>query len=76
MWEALIDFQRMTVCLNALEELLYWLAKTDQYEGWILIYLFIFVFHDKKMKDNKLDRSIIKLEIKRIPIRIIILKQI
>lgn len=76
MWEALIDFQRMTVCLNALEELLYWLAKTDQYEGWILIlFLFIF-FHDKKMKDNKLDRSIIKLEIKRIPIRIIILKQI
>lgn len=76
MWEALIDFQRMTVCLNALEELLYWLAKTDQYEGWILIYLFIyFFFHDKKMKD-KLDRSIIKLEIKRIPIRIIILKQI
>lgn len=71
MWEALIDFQRMTVCLNALEELLYWLAKTDQYEGWILI----FFFHDKKMKD-KLDRSIIKLEIKRIPIRIIILKQI
>lgn len=73
MWEALIDFQRMTVCLNALEELLYWLAKTDQYEGWILIFFF---FHDKKMKDNKLDRSIIKLEIKRIPIRIIILKQI
>lgn len=71
MWEALIDFQRLTVCLNALEELLYWLAKTDQYEGWILI----FFFHDKKMKDNKLDRSIIKLEIKRIPIRIIILKQ-
>lgn len=76
MWEALIDFQRMTVCLNALEELLYWLAKTDQYEGWILIYLFIYFFHDKKMKDNKLDRSSIKLEIKRIPIRIIILKQI
>lgn len=45
MWEALIDFQRMTVCLNALEELLYWLAKTDQYEGWILIFFF---FHDKK----------------------------
>lgn len=44
MWEALIDFQRMTVCLNALEELLYWLAKTDQYEGWILIfYLFFFL---------------------------------
>lgn len=74
MWEALIDFQRMTVCLNALEELLYWLGKTDQYEGWILI--FYFFFHDKKMKDNKLDRSIIKLEIKCIPIRIIILKQI
>lgn len=36
-------------------------------------YLFIYFFHDKKMKDNKLDRSIIKLEIKRIPIRIIIL---
>lgn len=76
MWEALIDFQRMTVCLNALEELLYWLAKTDQYEGWILIFFLFFFFHDKKMKDNKLDRSIIKLEIKRIPIRIIILKQI
>lgn len=42
MWEALIDFQRMTVCLNALEELLYWLAKTDQYEGWILIFFFFF----------------------------------
>lgn len=48
MWEALIDFQRMTVCLNALEELLYWLAKTDQYEGWILIFFYFFFFMTKK----------------------------